>query len=195
MKKALASILALAVVAAFAAPQFMTSSMRLRNGLTDAQYERLWSLGFKPSVDVATARDWVYRASRYENVTNWLAICGATNNFAALALQFQERANILAGEAAAMKTERDTYRAGWDTATNTLTRAYKLLDAEYAENVALSNRVASAEARAERVSAALDERRAEYVQKRDAAALLTTKAIYQAFIDAIDRIKEKIDGE
>lgn len=195
MKKAIASILTLAAVAAFATPQFMTPSMRLRNGLTDAQYERLWSLGFKPSVDVATARDWVYRASRYENVTNWLAICGATNNFAALASQLQDRADILAREAAAMKTERDTYRAGWDTATNTLTRAYKLLDAEYAENVALSNRVASAEARAERVSAALDERRAEYVQKRDAAALLTTKAIYQAFIDAIDRIKEKIDGE
>ena len=50
-------------------------------------------------------------------------------------------------------------------------------------------------ARVERVTAALDERRAEYVQKRDAAALLTTKAIYQAFIDAIDRIKEKLNAE
>ena len=50
-------------------------------------------------------------------------------------------------------------------------------------------------ARVERVTAALDERRAEYVQKRDAAALPTTKAIYQAFIDAIDRIKEKIGGD
>lgn len=50
-------------------------------------------------------------------------------------------------------------------------------------------------ARVERVTAALDERRDEYVQKRDAAALPTTKAIYQAFIDAIDRIKAKIDGE
>lgn len=53
----------------------------------------------------------------------------------------------------------------------------------------------NAQARVERVTAALDERRAEYVQKRDAAALPTTKAIYQAFIDAIDRIKEKLDGE
>ena len=50
-------------------------------------------------------------------------------------------------------------------------------------------------ARVERVTAALDERRAEYVQKRDAAALPTTKAIYQAFIDAIDRIKEKLETE
>lgn len=49
--------------------------------------------------------------------------------------------------------------------------------------------------RAERVAAALDERRAEYVQKRDAAVMPTTKAIYQAFIDAIDRIKEKLGTE
>ena len=50
-------------------------------------------------------------------------------------------------------------------------------------------------ARIERVTAALDEKRDEYVQKRDAAALPPTKALYQAFIDAIDRIKEKLDGE
>ena len=51
----------------------------------------------------------------------------------------------------------------------------------------------NATARIERVTSALDERREEYVQKRDAATLPTTKAIYQAFIDAIDRIKEKLD--
>lgn len=50
-------------------------------------------------------------------------------------------------------------------------------------------------ARVERVTAALDERRAEYVQKRDAAVLPSTKAIYQAFIDAVDRIKEKLNAE
>ena len=49
-------------------------------------------------------------------------------------------------------------------------------------------------ARVERVTAALDEKRAEYVQKRDAVALPTTKAIYQAFIDAIDRIKENLNA-
>lgn len=48
-------------------------------------------------------------------------------------------------------------------------------------------------ARIERVTSALDTRRAEYVQKRDAATLPTTKAIYQAFIDAIDRIKAEMD--
>lgn len=50
-------------------------------------------------------------------------------------------------------------------------------------------------ARVERVTAALDEKRAEYVEKRDAAVLPSTKAIYQAFIDAIDRIKEKLNAE
>ena len=50
-------------------------------------------------------------------------------------------------------------------------------------------------ARVERVTAALDDRRAEYIQKRDAAVLPSTKAIYQAFIDAIDRIKEKLNAE
>lgn len=52
-----------------------------------------------------------------------------------------------------------------------------------------------AKARVERVSAAMDEKRAEYEQKRDAAALPSTKLIYQAFIDAIDRIKERLDRE
>lgn len=49
-------------------------------------------------------------------------------------------------------------------------------------------------ARVERVTAALDDRRAEYVEKRDAVVLPSTKAIYQAFIDAIDRIKEKLNA-
>ena len=53
----------------------------------------------------------------------------------------------------------------------------------------------NATARVERVTAALDEKRDEYVQKRDAAALPSTKALYQAFIDAIDRIKGKLDRE
>jgi hypothetical protein len=53
----------------------------------------------------------------------------------------------------------------------------------------------NAKARVERVSAALDEKRAEYEQKRDAATLPTTKAIYQAFMDAIDRIKERLGAD
>ena len=53
----------------------------------------------------------------------------------------------------------------------------------------------NAQARVERVTAALDEKRAEYEQKRDAAALPSTKLIYQAFIDAIVRIKERLGAD
>ena len=53
----------------------------------------------------------------------------------------------------------------------------------------------NAQARVERVSAALDEKRAEYEQKRDAATLPMTKATYQAFMDAIDRIKERLGAD
>lgn len=50
-------------------------------------------------------------------------------------------------------------------------------------------------ARVERATAVLDEKRAEYVEKRDKSALPTTKANYQAFIDAIDRIRERLKIE
>ena len=73
---------------------------------------------------------------------------------------------------------------------NALTAEVKVLTGTVAAQIATN-----ATARVERVTAALDERRDEYVSKRDSAALPTTKAIYQAFIDAIDRIKEKLDEE
>jgi len=49
--------------------------------------------------------------------------------------------------------------------------------------------------RLERLTAALDDIRAESVEKCDAAVMPSTKAIYQAFIDAIDRLKEKLNVE
>ena len=52
----------------------------------------------------------------------------------------------------------------------------------------------NATARIERMTAALDERRAEYVAKRDSGTVIT-RPIYQAFIDAIDRIKSELDAE
>lgn len=50
-------------------------------------------------------------------------------------------------------------------------------------------------ARVERVTAALDDIRAEYVENRDTAVLPSTKAVYQAFIDAIDSMKGKMNAE
>ena len=70
-------------VKAFAAP-FVTPDMTLRNGLTDEQYEMLWKQGKNPKIDIATARDWIYRSSRFQNVTNWLGVIGKTNDFARL---------------------------------------------------------------------------------------------------------------
>lgn len=72
-----------------AAPPFITPAMMKRNGLTDEQYELLWKQGKNPKIDVATARDWIFRASRYTNVVEWLEICGRTNNFAKLSHKLQ----------------------------------------------------------------------------------------------------------
>jgi len=163
-----------------AAPPFVTPAMMKRNGLTDEQYELLWKQGKNPQIDVATARDWIFRASRYTNVVEWLEVMGTTNDFAKLSHKLQgdnfalvETNGVLAASAREWKRNAENWQASaeaWmDAATN-------------------------ATARVERVNAALDERRAEYVQKRDAATLPSTKAIYQAFIDAIDRIKEKMNG-
>lgn len=72
-----------------AAPPFITPAMMKRNGLTDEQYELLWKQGKNPKIDVATARDWIFRSSRYTNVVEWLEICGKTNNFAKLSHKLQ----------------------------------------------------------------------------------------------------------
>ena len=72
-----------------AAPPFVTPAMMKRNGLTDEQYELLWKQGKNPQIDVATARDWIFRASRYTNVVEWLEVCGKTNDFARLSHKLQ----------------------------------------------------------------------------------------------------------
>ena len=166
-------------LAIHAAPPFVTPAMMKRNGLTDEQYEMLWKQGKNPQIDVATARDWIFRASRYTNVVEWLEVCGKTNDFARLSHKLQgdnfalaETNSALAASVREWKSSAENWQAS----------------AEAWMEAATNNA-----ARVERVTAALDERRAEYVEKRDKAALPTTKAIYQAFIDAIDRIKEKLD--
>lgn len=76
-------------LAIHAAPPFVTPAMMKRNGLTDEQYQLLWRQGKHPQIDVATARDWIFRASRYTNVVEWLEICGKTNDFAKLSHKLQ----------------------------------------------------------------------------------------------------------
>lgn len=82
-------LVAVIVVGALQAAPFVTPGMTRRNGLTDAQYESLWKVGKNPRIDQATARDWIFRSSRYANVTNWLDICGRTNDFAKLSYKLQ----------------------------------------------------------------------------------------------------------
>ena len=169
------------VIDLFAAPPFITPAMMKRNGLTDEQYQMLWKQGKNPKIDVATARDWIFRASRYANVVEWLEVCGRTNDFAKLSHKLQcdnfeltETNRVLASSVMEWKRNAEGWQASaeaWmDAATNNA-------------------------ARVERVNAALDEKRAEYVERRDKAALPTTKALYQTFIDAIDRIKERLKIE
>lgn len=183
MKKLLVSAIfgTIVICSSFAEPKFVTPAMMKRNGLTDEQYQLLWKHGKNPQIDVATARDWIFRASRYTNVVEWLEICGRTNDFAKLSHKLQadnfeltKTNGVIAASVREWKRNAEDWQAS----------------AEEWMVVATNNA-----ARVERVSAALDEKRAEYVEKRDKSAMPTTKAIYQAFIDAIDRINERLKIE
>lgn len=87
-KFALAVFAAVFAAEIFAAP-FVTPDMIKRNGLTDEQYETLWKMGKSPRIDIGTMRQLMFRANRYGNVTNWLDICGKTNDFAKLSFKLQ----------------------------------------------------------------------------------------------------------
>ena len=91
MKKLLVSAIfgTMVICSSFAEPKFVTPAMMKRNGLTDEQYQLLWKQGKNPQIDVATARDWIFRSSRYTNVVEWLEICGKTNDFAKLSHKLQ----------------------------------------------------------------------------------------------------------
>lgn len=90
---------------AFGAPNFVTPNMLRRNGLTDEQYELLWKQGKNPKIDIAAARAWIYKASRYQNVTNWMDVLGTTNNFAKLSYKLQDENFVLEETNKAVKAE------------------------------------------------------------------------------------------
>lgn len=180
MKKLIVSAIfgTIVICSSFAAPPFVTPAMMKRNGLTDEQYQLLWKQGKNPQIDIATARDWIFRASRYTNVVEWLEICGRTNDFAKLSHKLQgDNFELMQtnGVLAASVREWKRNAKEWQVS------AEKWM-------VSATNNIA----RVERVSAAIDEKRAEYVEKRDKSSLPTTKALYQAFIDAIDKITEQM---
>ena len=94
MKSVLLAIIVSFCGTVFSAP-FVTPDMMKRNGLTDEQYEMLWKLGKRPQIDIGAARVWMFKAHRYGNVTNWLDICGRTNNFAKLSYRLQDENFVL----------------------------------------------------------------------------------------------------
>ena len=186
----------LACGVAVAAPNFVTPNMMKRNGLTDEQYELLWSQGKRPTVDIAAARDWIFRASRYTNVVEWLEVMGQSNDFARLSHKLQaenfgllESNKVVVAINKALEREYNTistkyiaavdraqlYADAYASATNSLAQ----LRVDYAN---ATNRAEIAEARAAR----LDSLRDYLVELRDKAMLPTTKSIYQALIDRID---------
>ena len=61
----------------------------------DEQYEMLWKQGKNPRIDIGTVRQLMFRAGRYGNVTNWLDICGKTNDFAKLSFKLQDENFVL----------------------------------------------------------------------------------------------------
>lgn len=114
---------------------FITKEMMKRNGLTDEQYERLWSVGKNPKVDIGAIRDWMYRASRYDNVTDWLATIGKTNNYAALAARvpklIEENEGLVSTNSFLLKS-RDEWRvlaeSWYNTATNQQARHDRIVN-------------------------------------------------------------------
>ena len=193
MKKLLtsAAFYTIIICSTLAAPSFVTPAMMKRNGLTDEQYELLWKQGKNPQIDVATARDWIFRSSRYANVVEWLEICGKTNNFAKLAHRLQGENFDLSETNATLKAEVNTLSlrtrgleidvAWWKDNYNAATNYASSLEVNL--DVA-SNRVEAAESKAKRYEAF----RAALVEKRDKAVLPSTKVIYQELIDKLDEM-------
>lgn len=159
----LAVMFCMAALVAEAAPNFVTKSMMKRRGLTDEQYELLWNMGAHPRIEVAAARDWVFRASRYENVKDWLQEMGRTDDFAKLAARvpyLTETNSMLVATNRVLKTEAkewhdkaDYYLDGWTnsyaTATNYLSKysvATNDLRVAWQNYASASNRAEIAEA-------------------------------------------------
>lgn len=152
---------------AFAAPNFVTPAMIKRNGLTDEQYKLLWSQGKRPHIDVATARDWIFRASRYTNVVDWLEICGRTNDFAKLSHKLQ-------GE----NFELD--------ATNKLIVAYnKVLIGELAKAERDSKAAKELDKAARKFGKNLEKVRKDFEKYLRKASTAEEKEFWQALIDII----------
>lgn len=193
--KRIALVAAIATAIAASAAPFVTPNMVKRNGLTDEQYELLWSQGKNPKIDQSAAREWIFKSSRYQNVVEWLQTLGKTNDFAKLAGVLSTN-NVALKDAVTTLTATNTTLAAAKDRLEALSESYYVAwTNSYWQAEAESNRAARAEARLTAAKSSLTEKREEYVEKRDDAKLQTTKSIYQTFIDIIDAIIAKIDAD
>lgn len=129
---ALAFILALAVfdiLRAYGAPPVPMERL-LRNGLTDAQVTAILATDPNATIHISgsTWRNVAFNTARYNNVTNWLAVIGETNDFARLVVPLSQTNAVLTAENAALRAsvtrltrERDHYYTAYTNATAQIT--------------------------------------------------------------------------
>lgn len=196
MKKALTLLFSIAALAVVAAPHFLTPSMVKRNGLTDEQYELLWSMGKRPQIEPAAAKDWVFRASRYENVKDWLDEIGKTNDFARLAARVPALTEtnsllvatnrVLNSEVFQWHSKADYYWYGWTNSYAMATNYQSRYSVATNDLRAAIEAYTDAEGRAERA----EERRLAIVswceEQRDRAITATVKKLWQSIIDKLN---------
>ena len=136
-----------------AAHNFITQSMMKRRGLTDEQYEMLWSIGAHPRIEVAAARDWIFRASRYKNVKEWLEELGRDNDFAKLASRvpgLTETNEVLSVSNKFLRPEASSWRDKAESYWNGWTNSFTIATNYYSKYSSMSNRVAVAESLAQK---------------------------------------------
>ena len=168
-----------------------------RRGLTNEQIDGI--LARHPDAQLRiTAQDWRgmrYQLTRFHNMTNYVEQIGGSNDCAKVLLHLHDVGEELSKSNSALRVSLDMADRAVDEWRETAAQWQAEAETNAASAEVWMEAATNNAARVERVTAALDERRAEYVEKRDKAALPTTKAIYQAFIDAIDRIKENLNAE
>lgn len=168
-----------------------------RRGLTNEQIDGI--LATHPDAQLRiTAQDWRgmrYQLTRFHNMTNYVEQIGGSNDCSKVLLHLHDVGEELKGSNSTLRVSLDMADRAVDEWRETAAQWQAEAETNAASAEVWMEAATNNAARVERVTAALDERRAEYVEKRDKAALPTTKAIYQAFIDAIDRIKERLDIE
>lgn len=204
MKKTLTFAAAMAVAALFAA-NFFTPGMMKRNGLTDEQYQLLWSMGRNPQIEAGAAREWVFRASRYDNVVDWLETIGKTNDFARLAARvpgLTETNRVLTATNVVLAASVASWRGQYENAYAGWTNSYAMATNYYAQSVTFSNRWSVAESVAQAKSKLvqdeidrLTEEKADLEEKIASATYVVLRPWLRLKLAAVEAAIKKLEGE